>query len=45
MDIAILRDALKMYFKRKDKNLSKLIEYAEIFRVTKLLRNYIEVLL
>ena len=45
MDIAILTDALKRYVKRKDKNLSKLMEYAEIFKVTKLLRNYMEVLL
>jgi len=45
MDIAILTDALKRYVKRKDKNIPKLMEYAEIFRVTKLLRNYMEVLL
>ena len=45
MDIAILTDALKRYVKRKDKNIPRLMEYAETFRVTKLLRNYMEVLL
>jgi len=45
MDIAILTDALKRYFRRRDKNIPRLMEYADIFRVTKLLRNYLEVLL
>ena len=45
MDIAILTDAMKRYVRRRDKNLPKLMEYADIFRVTKLLRNYLEVLL
>ena len=45
MDSAILTDALKRYVKRKDKNIPKLMEYSEIFKVTKLLRNYLEVLL
>lgn len=45
MDISILTDALKRYVKRKDKNIPKLMDYAEIFKVTKLLRNYMEVLL
>ena len=37
--------ALKTYVKRPDKNLSKLYEYAKAFRVDKILRTYIEVLL
>lgn len=45
MDIAILTDALKRYVKRKEKNIPKLIEYAEKFRISKILRNYLEVLL
>lgn len=45
IDIAILTDALKRYSKRKDKNLPELMQYAESFRVTKLLRSYMEVLL
>ena len=45
MDIALVTDALKRYSRRKDKNLHLLMEYAELFRVTKPLRNYMEVLL
>lgn len=37
--------ALKTYVKRPDKNLSKLYEYAKMFRVDKILRTYMEVLL
>lgn len=39
------QDALKQYAKRKDKNLRKLMRYAQMFRVEKLLRQYLEVLL
>jgi len=45
MDIAIVTDALKRYVRRSDKNLNTLMEMAEIFRVMKPLRNYMEVLL
>ena len=45
MDIAVVTDALKRYAKRKDKNLNKLMQMAETFKVTKLLRGYMEVLL
>ena len=45
MDIAIVTDAVKKYAKRSDKNLNTLMEMAEIFRVTKPLRSYMEVLL
>jgi predicted transcriptional regulator of viral defense system len=45
MDIAIVTDAVKRYAKRSDKNLHVLMQTAETFRVTKLLRSYLEVLL
>jgi len=45
MDIAVLTDAIKRYAKRKDKNLHTLMQMAEVFRVSKLLRTYLEVLL
>jgi predicted transcriptional regulator of viral defense system len=45
MDIAIMTDAVKRYARRKDKNLHILMKYAELFRVTKQLRSYMEVLL
>lgn len=45
LDIAVVTDAIKRYAKRKDKNLNKLMKMAETFKVTKLLRGYMEVLL
>ena len=45
LDIAVVTDAIKRYAKRKDKNLNKLMQMAETFQVTKLLRIYMEVLL
>ena len=45
LDIAVVTDAIKRYAKRKDKNLNKLMQMAETFKVTKLLRSYMEVLL
>ena len=39
------QDALKQYAKRKEKDLRKLMRYAQMFRVEKLLRQYLEVLL
>lgn len=45
LDIAIVTDAIKRYARRKDKNLNALLQMAEIFQVTKLLTNYLEVLL
>lgn len=45
LDIAVVTDALKRYAKRKDKNLNKLMQIAETFKVTKLLRGYLEVVL
>lgn len=40
-----IQDALKQYARRKDKNLGALMRYAEVFRVEKILRTYLEVLL
>ena len=45
MDIAIVTDAVKRYVKRSDKDLNALMEMAEVFRVAKPLRSYMEVLL
>jgi predicted transcriptional regulator of viral defense system len=45
MDGALLPDALKRYVRRRDKNIPLLMQYAEIFRVEKPLRQYLEVLL
>lgn len=44
-EIQVLQDALKQYAKRKDKNLRLLMQYASDFRVDKILRQYLEVLL
>jgi predicted transcriptional regulator of viral defense system len=44
-DIAVLTDALKRYVRRREKNISKLMEYAEKFSVSKFMRSYLEVLL
>lgn len=38
-------NALKAYVKRKDKNLTKLFEYADAFKIKNILKNYLEVLL
>ncbi len=45
MEIQILQNALKQYVRRKDKNLRTLMQYAAMFHVEKLLRQYLEVLL
>ena len=45
IDSQIFTDAVKGYVKKTDKNLSRLTEYARQFGVTKLVRQYIEVLL
>ena len=45
MDIAVVTDAVKRYAKRKEKNLNTLMQFAEMFNVTKPLRSYMEVLL
>ncbi|MCL1797176.1 MAG: type IV toxin-antitoxin system AbiEi family antitoxin domain-containing protein [Eggerthellaceae bacterium] len=45
MDIAVVTDAIKRYARRRDKNLNTLMQMAEVFNVTKLLKSYMEVLL
>lgn len=41
----ILQDAVKRYARSKEKNLSRLMQYAPLFHVEKLVRQYMEVLL
>ena len=41
----IITDALKRYVAKKDKDLNKLINFAEKFRVKKIVNTYLEVLL
>lgn len=45
MDIGVLTDSLKRYIRRKDKNLTLLMQYSENFQVAKQVRSYMEVLL
>lgn len=45
MEVQVFQDALKMYAKRRDKNLHTLTDYAKLFRVEKLVRLYMGVLL
>jgi predicted transcriptional regulator of viral defense system len=44
-DIQIVSQAMKKYSEYKGRNLSKLLEYAEIMRVKKKILNYMEILL
>ncbi|MEG1470931.1 MAG: abortive phage infection protein, partial [Clostridia bacterium] len=45
IEIQTLQGALKQYARDKEKNLRKLMQYAEAFHVAKILRQYLEVLL
>jgi predicted transcriptional regulator of viral defense system len=45
IEVQTFSDALRRYAKRKDKDLRKLMRYAQMFHVEKLLRQYLEVLL
>lgn len=45
IDLQIFNTAMKEYMKRKDKNLIKLSKYAIEFKMEKILRKYMEVLL
>ena len=40
-----VQDALKAYARRKDKDLRTLVRYAKLFRIEKIFRQYLEVLL
>ncbi len=44
-DPAIVSEAIRNYLRRKDKDLNKLIKYAELLRVENALRPYLEVIL
>ncbi len=45
IEIPVFQNALKQYVQRKDKNLRTLTQYAALFHVEKMLRQYLEVLL
>ena len=45
METQVYMDALKQYSRRKDKNLHRLMDYAKAFRVEKLMREYMGILL
>jgi predicted CopG family antitoxin len=45
MEAQTFQEALKQYVQRRDKNLRLLMQYAALFRVEKILRQYLEVLL
>lgn len=45
IEIQTFQDALKAYVRRKDKDLRTLMHYAKLFRVEKILRQYLGVLL
>lgn len=45
IEIQTLQGALKQYARHKEKNLRKLMQYAAVFRVEKIVRQYLEVLL
>lgn len=45
IEIQVFQSALKAYAARRDKDLGSLMRYAKLFRVEKILRQYLEVLL
>lgn len=45
MDISIVNDSIKRYLGLKDKDISKLLRYAKAFKIDRVLRTYLEVLL
>ena len=45
IEVQEFQSALKGYVTRKDKNLNRLMEYAQLFRVHNVIRKYMEVLL
>lgn len=45
IEMQVFQDALKQYARRKDNDLRRLMKYASMFHVEKLLRPYLEVLL
>ena len=45
IEMQTLQGALKVYARRSDKDLRTLMRYAKLFRIEKILRQYLEVLL
>lgn len=45
VDVQFVNEALKKYIVNKDKNIDQLYNYASRFRIQKIVRNYIEILL
>ena len=45
MDAQIIRDALRRFVGRRDKDLRRLMRYARVFHVENIMRQYLEVLL
>lgn len=45
MDVQLVTEALKRYASKKEKNIDLLVQYAAQFRVEKIIRTYLEVLL
>lgn len=45
MDVAVITDALKRYVKSDNKNIPKLMRYAKMFKISSIIRRYLEVLL
>jgi len=45
MDMQLVYDTLKRYVRRSDRNIDLLYSYANRFRIQKVIREYIEVLL
>ncbi len=44
-DIQVVNQAMNIYVNSKEKNIARLMEYAEIFRVTSRIQTYMEILL
>ena len=44
LDVQIVNDAIKGYIKKPEKNLPRLMQYAEQFGIQKIARQYVEVL-
>ena len=45
IEVQEFNSVLKSYVSRKDKDLNRLMEYAKLFRLDKVMRRYMEVLL
>lgn len=45
LDVQIVNESLRRYILRRDKDIPKLLEYSALFRVQKIVRQYVEVLL